>query len=402
MKGDGTSSCWVRCAFPWAGKNFGFISIPRVGHEVVVAFEEGDPDRPIIVGSVYNADMMPPWTLPDNKTQSGIQTRTEKGGSTNLNVFQFEDKKDAEFVFLHGEKDYHTRIKNDTLNMHGRDVHRQITRDLIEEIKNEVHRKVLKSVFEEITENLHTKIAGDEQRMVTGKVARKIDGALHDTIGADHFEKTTGKYHVKADEIAFEAASGISFKVGGCEVVIDTSSVSIKGSSKVAITGGMVNINSGPGSPAKTATAATAAAVTAPKAITEAMSPGETGAKTYSGTATPDTPRHALPATSFGAPSSQPVARAQDDGPAEEASPAAAPASTPASTTEEEQHKHYIEIQVNDQNGDPLPGEYFEIITPEGTLASGSTDDKGYARVDGIDPGNATITFPRRDKSVVE
>ena len=84
-KQDENSSCWVRVAQPWAGKNWGFVAIPRIGHEVVVDFLEGDPDRPIIVGSVYNAENMPPYTLPDNKTQTGIKTRSSKGGgSANL------------------------------------------------------------------------------------------------------------------------------------------------------------------------------------------------------------------------------------------------------------------------------------------------------------------------------
>ncbi len=69
---DSNSSCWLRVATHWAGKQWGAIHIPRIGQEVIVAFLEGDPDQPIIVGSVYNADNMPPWTLPDNKTQSGI------------------------------------------------------------------------------------------------------------------------------------------------------------------------------------------------------------------------------------------------------------------------------------------------------------------------------------------
>ena len=78
---DANSSCWVRVATLWAGKQWGIIHIPRVGQEVIVAFEEGDPDRPIIVGSVYNAENMPPYTLPDNKTQSGYLSRSTLKGT---------------------------------------------------------------------------------------------------------------------------------------------------------------------------------------------------------------------------------------------------------------------------------------------------------------------------------
>jgi type VI secretion system secreted protein VgrG len=109
---NSSSSCWVRCAMPWAGKNFGFISIPRIGHEVVVAFEEGDPDQPIIVGSVYNADTMPGYGLPDNKTMSTFKSRSSPGGG-GFNELRFEDKKDSEQIFLHAQKDMHVRVVND-------------------------------------------------------------------------------------------------------------------------------------------------------------------------------------------------------------------------------------------------------------------------------------------------
>ena len=113
------SSCWIRVATPWAGTQWGIIHIPRVGQEVVVAFEEGDPDRPIVVGSVYNAQEMPPYTLPDNMTQSGYLSRsTKKGTSDNFNQLRFEDKKGSEEVYFHAEKDFNRVVENnDTLKV---------------------------------------------------------------------------------------------------------------------------------------------------------------------------------------------------------------------------------------------------------------------------------------------
>ncbi len=98
-KKDQNSSCWIRVGTPWAGKNWGMIHIPRIGQEVIVHFLEGDPDQPIVIGSVYNAEQMPPFALPANKTQSGIQTRSSLGGSpANCNEICFEDRKGAEYI----------------------------------------------------------------------------------------------------------------------------------------------------------------------------------------------------------------------------------------------------------------------------------------------------------------
>ncbi|MGC4095118.1 MAG: type VI secretion system tip protein VgrG [Polyangiaceae bacterium] len=90
----GEPSCTVRVAQLWAGNGMGGIHIPRIDQEVIVEFLEGDPDRPIITGRVYNQDNMPPYTLPDNRTQSGIKSRSVlKGGENNFNELRFEDKR---------------------------------------------------------------------------------------------------------------------------------------------------------------------------------------------------------------------------------------------------------------------------------------------------------------------
>jgi type VI secretion system secreted protein VgrG len=113
-KKDDTSSCWLRVSHPWAGKSFGMIHIPRVGQEVIVDFLEGDPDQPLVTGRVYNADQTPPWTLPGNATQSGILTRSSKGGAYgNANALRFEDKKGAEQVWIQAERNMDTMVEND-------------------------------------------------------------------------------------------------------------------------------------------------------------------------------------------------------------------------------------------------------------------------------------------------
>lgn len=110
---DERSSCWVRVAQVWAGAKWGAMHIPRIGQEVIVDFLEGDPDRPIVTGRVYNADNMPPYGLPDNKTQSGIKSRsTLGGGPDNFNEIRFEDKKGSEELFIQAEKDQNTKVKH--------------------------------------------------------------------------------------------------------------------------------------------------------------------------------------------------------------------------------------------------------------------------------------------------
>jgi len=113
-KKNESSSCWVRVSQIWAGKNWGWMTIPRMGQEVIVDFLEGDPDRPIITGRVYNAEQMPPYTLPDNQTQSGIKSRSSKtGAAENFNEIRFEDLKGSEMVTVHAEKDMETTVEND-------------------------------------------------------------------------------------------------------------------------------------------------------------------------------------------------------------------------------------------------------------------------------------------------
>ena len=112
-KSDENSSCWIRVSQIWAGKNWGSMHIPRIGQEVVVSFLEGDPDRPLVIGRVYNEDLMPPYPLPDGQTQSGILSRSTKSGTPETyNELRFEDKKGEEMVYLHSQKNFERKVEN--------------------------------------------------------------------------------------------------------------------------------------------------------------------------------------------------------------------------------------------------------------------------------------------------
>ncbi|MDF5979661.1 type VI secretion system tip protein TssI/VgrG [Pseudomonas aeruginosa] len=114
------SSCWVRVVLPWSGKGFGMQFVPRIGQEVIVTFIDGDPDRPLVTGCVYNGDNALPYALPDNQAQSGIKTNSSKGGG-GFNELRFEDKKDAEEVFLQAQKDLNVNVLNDSTASIGHD-----------------------------------------------------------------------------------------------------------------------------------------------------------------------------------------------------------------------------------------------------------------------------------------
>ncbi len=124
------SSCWIRVSHPWAGKNWGMVAIPRIGQEVIVDFLEGDPDQPIITGRVYNGEQMPPYALPANKTQTGMLSRSSKGGSgANANELRFEDKMGEEQVYLHAEKNQDISVENDETHTVGHDRTKTIDND---------------------------------------------------------------------------------------------------------------------------------------------------------------------------------------------------------------------------------------------------------------------------------
>jgi type VI secretion system secreted protein VgrG len=137
-KKDENSSCWIRVSHPWAGKGWGAISNPRIGQEVIVDFLEGDPDQPIITGRVYNAEQMPPYDLPANQTQSGMKSRSSKGGSgSNFNEIRMEDKMGAEQLFIHAEKNQDIEVEKDETHWVGQDRKKTVDRDETTHVKHD-------------------------------------------------------------------------------------------------------------------------------------------------------------------------------------------------------------------------------------------------------------------------
>ena len=146
------TSCWMRVSHDWGGQGWGMINIPRVGQEVIVSFLEGDPDRPIITGRVYNDVQTVPYALPDNGTRSTFRTSSSTGGGTaHYNELRFEDKTGSEQVFVRGEKDYDTRILNDAREWIGNNRSLMVVKDQMEKVSGDVHLQVEGKQYEKVT-----------------------------------------------------------------------------------------------------------------------------------------------------------------------------------------------------------------------------------------------------------
>jgi type VI secretion system secreted protein VgrG len=183
---DESSSCWVRVSSPWAGSNFGGMQIPRVGQEVVVDFEYGDPDRPLITGRVYNADNMPPWDLPANATQSGLLSRSSEGGNAaNANALRFEDKLGEEQLWLHAERDQLLEVENDEVHTVGRDRNKTVERDETHHIKNDRTKTVDRNETITIHGQREETVDGDEAVTVKSNRSHAITGTETLTVTGD-------------------------------------------------------------------------------------------------------------------------------------------------------------------------------------------------------------------------
>ena len=198
---DQKSSCWMRFSSSWAGSNFGAIAIPRIGMEVLVDHIDANPDRPVIVGVVYNASNMPPWALPANATQTGIKTRSSKGGAPgeglkdgagDTNVIRFEDKAGAEQLWLHAQKDQLTEVENDEDKWVGHDRRKNVDHDETNVIGNDRTETVMHD--EDITvHNNRTERVDHDEKISIGDNRREDVGINEDlTIGKNR-SKSVGK-----------------------------------------------------------------------------------------------------------------------------------------------------------------------------------------------------------------
>lgn len=221
-KNDQRSSTWLRVATPWAGANFGMTSIPRIGSEVIISFMGGEPDRPIITGMIPNADTMPPWELPANKTQSGMLSRsTPGGGYENANAIRFEDKKGAEQLWIQAERNLDTEVEHDETH--------SVLHDSAKFVGNDETRRIQHALMETVKADTLQQVGGDKNTLV---------GKHYKMEAGDSFEITCGQAKFYMDK------SG--------NVAITGTSINITADGPVQINGKSVDLNPSGGGPAVT------------------------------------------------------------------------------------------------------------------------------------------------------
>jgi len=276
-KKDENSSCWMRVAQIWAGKSWGSIFIPRIGMEVIVNFLEGDPDQPIITGTVYNASQTVPYSLPDEKTKSTIKSDSSLGGG-GFNEIRFEDKKGQEQVFIHAERNKDIRVEKDTFEWVGDERHLVVNTNQMEEVKADKSLTVGGDQFEKIASNSNLNVGGNYNVSVGGDYNFSVGkqwsfntkGPFHFDIGANFnlnvaakvsfkigsFHQECGEYIACSKKIFLNSESDLKIKAGGKITLQAGGSFITIDSSGVSIVGAKISMNSG-GSPGADSSCAT-------------------------------------------------------------------------------------------------------------------------------------------------
>jgi type VI secretion system secreted protein VgrG len=278
---DENSTCFIRVMQIWAGNTWGASFIPRIGHEVIISFLDGDPDRPIVAGSVYNGDNLPPYT---SKTQSGIKTRSTKGGTgQNFNELRFDDKIGNEQVYMHAEKDFDSVVEHNQTRQVGHD--RSLTVGNNEAtsignnrtesvgnnetiaIGNNRDKSVGKNQTETIGANKTISVGGNHTESIDGKVVIDVGGThtesiqgnvtitmaanLKESVEGTYTEAVTKDYSLKAKTITLKADDSITLQTGSAkitmskngDITISGKNVTVKGSGDVVLKGSKISAN---------------------------------------------------------------------------------------------------------------------------------------------------------------
>ncbi|NIM31907.1 MAG: type VI secretion system tip protein VgrG, partial [Pseudomonas stutzeri] len=228
---DDKTSCWLRVSSSWAGDRYGGIAIPRVGMEVLVTFLEGDPDQPLVTGCLYHKEHQVPYDLPANKTRMVFKTLSSPGGG-GYNELRIEDRKGAEQIYLHAQRDWDENIEHDQKIRVGHERHDTVEANSYSEFRAEEHRTTHADRKTEISANDHLTVGNSQ----------------HLKIGTGQFIEAGNEIHLSSGlKVVLEAGSELTFKAGGSFIKLDASGITMVGP--------LVRMNSG-GSPGKGSAAA--------------------------------------------------------------------------------------------------------------------------------------------------
>jgi type VI secretion system secreted protein VgrG len=273
---DEHSSCWVRVMQPWGGPGWGFFFIPRIGMEVVVNFVNGDPDQPVVMGSLYNGENPPPLQLPAEKTKSTLRTNSSLGGG-GFNELRFEDKKDREEIYTHAQKDYNevvehdhsTLVHNDQFNTVDKNQTEIVHVDQALTVDNNRTKLVKVNQTSTVLGNDVTTVQGTRTETVVGDEtttllsnrqvsissndALSVGGSKSETVAAAYTQTVLGAHNVavgaaKAEEVGliYKIATGVDYSVdAGMSITLKTgaSSITLKQDGTITIEGVKIEVN---------------------------------------------------------------------------------------------------------------------------------------------------------------
>ncbi len=334
------SSCWLPVSQSWVGNQWGKIHIPRIGHEVLVSFINGDPDQPIVVGSLYNGRNRPPYKLPEHKTRSTTKTNSSKGGK-GYNEIRIEDKKGQEQLAVFAEKDIDNRVKHDRREHIGHDRHLVVEKDRFEQINNNLNIQVDGHRISETGKALHRQ-AGDN---------------IHTRIGKDLYVEAGNEIHIKAgSKLVFDAGNSLIMNAGG--------SVMQTGAGGIGFNGATIRINAG-GSPGS----GSGASALDPEAPQEAD-------KDYPGYKALQ--RRVIEQYK----QLKPQVQAFEHIPSEPEPPA-------VKKTEQQ----WLAVLLVDNDNNTVSGIPYKIICDNTIIRQGSLDKYGYALLPGIEADNYQVIF---------
>jgi type VI secretion system secreted protein VgrG len=212
---DENSSCWIRVSQGWAGKNWGSWFLHRIGHEVVVSFLNGDPDRPMVTGAVYNGEMPQPYALPGEQTKSTIKSDSSKGGD-GFNEIRLEDKKDEEEIYVHAQKDQNITVENDRFKEVLNDETIEVTQNRTATIKEGDEALTVEKGNRTVAVQTGTEkhsVEGTRDVSVTGDESHSNDANYDWTVAGDFTKEVTGNYTLKVSgDLAIEVTGAISIK----------------------------------------------------------------------------------------------------------------------------------------------------------------------------------------------